>query len=61
MNETMFELRERSDKAAIDELMIRAEEPQIPTAIYYGQYDLAFDIMMQQRIEAQEWMGGYEY
>ena len=27
MNETMSELRERSDKAAIDELMIRAEEP----------------------------------
>ena len=55
MNETISELEERSDKAAIEEMMLRTEEPQIPADIYFRRYDLSFEIMMQQRIEAWEW------
>ena len=50
MNETVSELRERSDKAATDEMMVRTEEPQIPADIYYGKYNDAAEIIHQQTI-----------
>ena len=69
LNETNRELEERSDKAAIDEMMIRTEV-QMPASIYQEPYD-ALDIVdayferkaiaEQQAIEAKDWNDRYGY
>lgn len=69
MNETVSELEERSDSAAIEEMMIRTQV-QLPASIYQEVYD-ALDIVdayferkaiaEQQAIEAEEWNKHYEH
>lgn len=64
LNETNSELQERSDSAAIEEMLERTDV-QIPARIYAGDLNSAFDIIYeqharrgieeQQQIEAEEW------
>ena len=72
LNETNSELQERSDKAAIEEMMIRTEEPQIPARIYTGELEDALDLMYDdymdqliaeqiQEIEARDWNDRHGY
>ena len=76
LNETNSELEERSDKAAIEEMMARTEV-QMPAPNYHDDfvdaYELMYDNYMnhqqavkqaikeQQRIEAKEWNYRYGY
>ena len=69
LNETNSELQERSDKVAVDEMMIRTEVQMPP--IYHRDFDDEYELMYdnyvyhmeavrqaieeQQRIEAKEW------
>lgn len=76
LNETNSELEERSDSAAIEEMLERTEI-QMPASIYQGLYDEAYELMYddymnhqqavkqaikdQQRIEDFEWNDRYGY
>lgn len=54
LNEPNSELQERSDSAAIEEMMDRTDI-QMPAPIYMNQL-----IAGQQQIEAEEWNNHYE-
>lgn len=76
LNETNGELEERSDSAAVEEMMIRTEV-QMPAPIYRGAFDDAYELMYddyvyhmeavrqatkdQQRIEAEDWNDRHGY
>ena len=72
LNETNRELEERSDSAAIEEMMVRTYI-QIPAPIYHGDFVDAYEIMYddyvyhmeaikyQQRIEAEDWNDRHGY
>ena len=59
LNETNSELQERSDSAAIEEMMVRTDI-QIPARIYTGdEYFERRAIAEQQEIAAKEWNKHY--
>ena len=64
LNETNSELQERSDKAAIEEMMVRTEV-QMPHQIYYGDfvdaYDLMYEDYMNRLIEKQQAIADEEW
>lgn len=71
LNETNSELQERSDNAAIEEMMERTDI-QLPAPIYHRDFVDAYNLMYdnyvrkaieeQQQIEAKEWnRRSYEY
>ena len=70
LNETNSELQERSDKVAVDEMMIRTEVQMPP--IYHRDFDDAYELMYeeymdkliaesQQAIEAMDWNDRHGY
>ena len=69
LNETNSELEERSDSAAVEEMMKRTDV-QIPARIYTGELEDAYNFMYkeyinyliteQQAIEAREWNGEWK-
>ena len=64
LNETNSELQERSDKAAIEEMMDRTDV-QIPAPIYHGDfvdaYNLMYEDYMNRLIEEQQAIADEEW